>query len=419
MMNTHSLHEPTTIAVKEMSGDGDGIKQINGIRNPIPSSRKFTPIPKNTKDMKAKLEMALKETKTSHKKQGLRTTARIECSSVDKPVRITNKKYLKSAAPEDKIKIYCSPRKSIPEAKFPQDAGRLIFKYLLLNSWRKCRSRYNDLKSSILFKENKIKHLNMQVEVLKNLRKSESQRREEIFIKYHEIKREYDNIIQQNSDLRNHVECLEKDKICFISELERLNERTSCYKQEIEEKTNLLNAHQIKIQREKEKVKKIIAERKQTQEQYNKLESVINIQRENLQNLKSCVDTLQKSNLNLNCKLETHQEACKIHSEELRTLTSENAENKSKITTYETEKEEMSRDLSSLRKQLKIALNNCDDFKNANESIQLEMLEMSRKLQAERYFLWNLMSKGVNTTYTVMKYLAEKIVPAVQTHFTY
>lgn len=413
-MNTASFIVQTSTNDKGISGDGDGYKQITPIRHPIPSSRKFTPTSRKTKDMKSKLESALQEMKTPNKTLGLRTKLRVECSSVDSPVGIPNRKRAKYVEKHDEVKIYCSPRGSAGIEKFPTDSARLVFKYLLLNSWRKCKSRYNDASNLLSLKESKINQLNMQIEVFRNLRKSESSRREEIHLKYNEIQKEFDVLIQQNVVLRNHIECLERDKNCIISELERLNERTKYYKEEIEDKTNLLNAQIEKFDKEKDKLKKLTIENKQTQEKNYKLKNIVNVQKENLEKLKSCVESLQKSKLDLNFKFERTQESCRNYSEQLRILTLENAVNKSKISSYETEKEELRKEIKNLQAQLETVGTNCDNLRKVNESIQLEMVDLSKKYQEEKKMVWIWMRTGLTSTYGVLRYLAEKIIPALQ-----
>ncbi|XP_045468999.1 ninein-like [Harmonia axyridis] len=414
-MNTAPVQDLNSKNGNGISGDGDA----SSIRYPVPSARKFTPTSRKTRDMKSKLESALKEMRTPSKKQGSRARDRSEICSVDSPVRIHNRKGLKAAQHNDTIKIYCSPRECSPGEKFPEAAARLVLRYLLLNSWRKSRSRRNELSSLLEAKEYKMSQLNIQIDVLQNLRKSESSRREEIANKYQEIQKDFDDIIQQNVALRNYIECLEKDKFGLVSELQRVNEKTKYQLQEIEEKTNILNTLAQSQRRDKDKLRKINNQRLSLQEQNNKLENVISIQKENLGNLKSCVDAMQKSEYDLKCELEKSKKTCEHHLEQIRVLNLEKAKNKSLISKYEFEKDEMSRELCLLQKELELSQKNCDELTLMNETIQSEMLQVSMKFEEERRFLRNWMKKGATSTYSLLKYFAEKILPALQVNFAY
>ncbi|KAK9874931.1 hypothetical protein WA026_005747 [Henosepilachna vigintioctopunctata] len=402
---------------KMVAGDGDGIKQ-NIIRYHTPSSKKYpSPIKKN--EPKFSNELALKGIHGSHKSKKSYKRRNAETMTVDTPSRVTKRKPMNYI--HDKVaNIYCSPRFSAQTIVSKNAAGRKIFKYLLLKSWRRSRSVRKELSLALKNRDEKLTQLDMQIDVLQNLRKLESARREETHKKYQELQKDLDQLVEENKSLKEDIESIRKECFAKVKELNEKNQQLNNYKNIFDEKQQSLRVLKEKLDKEKEKFKRCSTERKNSTEQNVKLENTLNILKEKVENLTNQIQLLQNSKHSLENALEKSEKMCENYADKLRKQSLLEETYKSKIEEYEKEKMEMDREMKNLQMHLDIAHYEYSHMKSRNDDIEKDILDISRKLDDEKEKSpWNLMKKGVSSTYFAFKYLANLMLPAIQSNLRY
>ncbi|KAL3276467.1 hypothetical protein HHI36_011848 [Cryptolaemus montrouzieri] len=403
-------------ALEVNKGDGDGFKEITPKRCPVPSCRKFNARTKSKKEVISRLEHAISEMKTKKGTPNKSKFHKSESISVDTPCTVSQRKRERNI--EQNIEIYATPRKMNPRKQIPKAAAQVVLKYLLLNSWRKSRSRCQHFVRHTNNLEEKINQLNIQINVLKNLGRSESSKRQDISSRYQELQKQLDTLVNENISLKDQIENITNDCSGTKNDLSKLNEQLELCKDVIQAKDNALRVLQEKYEREKEKARRQTVDKKITTERVMKLENTINIQKESLENLKLYMENLQASKRTLASTLSKSEQTGKNYADKIHSQTLLIETYKFKLSEYEKENSEMEQKIKNLQLHLDIVNNEYSDLKTKNESFEQDIFNLSQKLEEEReYTPWNLMKKGMISTYSALKYLANLMVPAIQSNY--
>ncbi|XP_025831563.1 sporulation-specific protein 15-like isoform X2 [Agrilus planipennis] len=115
------------------------------------------------------------------------------------------------------------------------DAGRRVYKFLLLNAWRRCRTEVATLGESLKQVKAQNSQLQMQADVLQKLRESECKRRDQAVTENGALKEEILALMKTNNLLLEDKKCLD-ERICRSEE-----EKMSLKADILNVQSNLLN----------------------------------------------------------------------------------------------------------------------------------------------------------------------------------
>lgn len=185
------MNDSVTELPLKVDGQGDGVKKTTlSKRYPVQSSRRFNAKEPTNEIIRLKLKKAIMGMETSTPRKIIRHNCIEKANTIAEitPSKMSAKKKsgteMKTPNRDDNyndITLYATPRPFENETRFVrcprQKAVCLLYQRLLLRAWRGCKSRLTDLNELYNQQHNNVAQLEIQIEVLNTLRKSESDRR--------------------------------------------------------------------------------------------------------------------------------------------------------------------------------------------------------------------------------------------------
>uniref|UniRef100_A0A1Y1NEI2 Uncharacterized protein n=1 Tax=Photinus pyralis TaxID=7054 RepID=A0A1Y1NEI2_PHOPY len=222
--------------LEEKLGCGDGVNTCNDSKRGTPSSRRFSTKTLPNPTCKAKLQAAIQEVSRS----AFTVSRRKSLSLAEITPTRGNTRNRKVTTMSD-----------------TNAAARRIFKVLLLNAWRKTTKERELRTEDLRALQDQNKELELQVDALHHLRKSESQKRNEAVAQAQVLHRKHEDSLIENKKLLKSKSIAERD-------LSVLQNKSYALHVELESTTNDLRLRQNEQQKiehcvsvEKKKIKRL------------------------------------------------------------------------------------------------------------------------------------------------------------------
>lgn len=225
--------------LEEKLGCGDGVNTCNdpSSKRGTPSSRRFGTKTSPNPTYKAELQAAIQDLSRS-------------------AFTVSRRKSL-TLAEITPTRRNMPNRKVTTEMSDTNTAARRIFKVLLLNAWRKCTKERELLTENLRARQDQNKELELQVDALHRLRKSESEKRNEAVAQAQVLHRQHEDTLNENKKLLKAKSILERD-------LRILQNKSYALHLDLESTTNDLYLRQNEQQKtehyisaEKKKIKRL------------------------------------------------------------------------------------------------------------------------------------------------------------------
>nr|CAI5846240.1 unnamed protein product [Callosobruchus analis] len=388
----------------KVGGEGDG-QQRGRIqkRVQVPSAKKFRPKAQCSLVLKDKLESALTEMQTKTvvkpkiepkihnclvKSQSVaEMTPTKSKSNGSRRLHVTPLKLstlggdgVVEDADGGPATLHATPRRyAASSSKAARKCGRrwadcAVERRLLLRAWRKTRSDRNELSKKAEGLREQVNQLQLQVDVLKNLRNSESDKRREALAESHNLRRKIELLEAENRQLAEELQNI-KDT------LGNTQKNMTLTKSDLKRCSEQLHKVQDVLKRNKEE-KMDLKSRISSQEQEIYMQNSIIARLE--QAISSTAVQLQNSENSLRSKEQQNDEIF-IELQNEKVL---NSSLKQDIVNLQQEKMELESQSRILEEQLEDLEVSLDRMKEINETMKTNLFEVSVRLCEERRKNW-------------------------------
>ncbi|XP_030763558.1 protein MLP1-like [Sitophilus oryzae] len=390
-------------------GEGDGFRQNISSRKrvPVSSARKFNARSPKDPTMRLKLETALKEMTgkraESTPKRGQQCLLKSASVAEITPTSSKSKKRLFEATPDNSFEVYATPRfldKSSVRRRCQNERFTCaIYRHLILLAWRRCRKSLSNAKDSIQRGEHQVSQLNMQINVLNELRDSEGQKRDETFAECKKLKKSIEILELENTQL---IEEIQSHQMT----MEILQNELKVSKSE----NNFLSDQTIKLQ---DVVDKMRSERKSLEEQLNLQKHDLSSQKKISAKLEAALQKFEKNFQTAELKQKTAEAKYAQLKCELQKQADTNSSLCEELQSVKEEKLDISLKVEELESKLDEYIESVENLKEINEELAVEMKEMTMELEEEKKHAWLRNTKEIALlSLSALQKIAKIILPA-------
>ncbi|XP_066246330.1 early endosome antigen 1-like [Euwallacea similis] len=365
-------------------GGGDGLPQNPSVRRriPISSSSKLNANGSKDEILKLKLETALAEVRPEKQiptktwipinKQFLQKSASVAEIT---PTKTTKERLLIASTEVSSVKIYATPRPLNPKPKkmfCSQERNSCrIYRRLMLLAWRRSRAIVKELKGKTEKQQIQIVQLELQINVISQLRISESQKRKETQ--------------SECLKLRQGSEFLEIENGQLIESLQNCREMVKNELKVAKAENNFLSDQSTKMQ---EIISKKNSEKKLLQEKIMFQADEISNQKELLQGLQDKLKLVQKSLKIVEANYEIQEKKYAKLKCEFQKQLDKNTSVMKQLRSLQEEKITLSLKTDRLEMQLTDYIRSCEELKDENAELKQEVYNMSIELMEEQKHNW-------------------------------
>ncbi|XP_066152502.1 ERC protein 2-like [Euwallacea fornicatus] len=391
-------------------GGGDGLPQNLSARRKIPiySSCKLQAKGQRDGALELKLETALAEmrpekqiptkTWTPINKQFLQKSASV---AEINPTKSTKRRSSIASTEVSSVKIYATPRPLDPKSKKmfcsqEQNSCR-IYRRLMLLAWRRSRATAKDLKGKMEKRQIQIVQLELQINVISQLRLSESQKRKEVQSECLKLRRDNEFLEIENGQL--------------IEKLQNCRETVENELKAAKADNNFLSEQSTKMQ---EIISKKNSEKKLLQDRIMSQAEEISSQKELLQALQDKLQFVQKSLKIVEANYGVKEKKYAQLKCEFKKQLDRNSSVANQLRSLQEEKITLSLKTDRLEMQLADYIHSCEAVKSENAELKREVYDISIELMKEQKHNWVQKTKQ----FTLLSLTAlEKITHVVFTFY--
>ncbi|CAH1985685.1 unnamed protein product [Acanthoscelides obtectus] len=389
----------------KVGGEGDGqqrgrIQKIQK-RVPMSSALKFRAKAQYRETMKDTLEVALTQIQSKTKLAPKIHNCLVKSRSIaeitptkskakgSRPVHVTPLKIstLGGDAVVEDTTIHATPRRPAAQTStLPRKCDRRwvecrVQKRLLLKAWRKRRVDRDEAAKKAEGLKEQVSQLQLQVDVLKNLRNSESDKRKEALNECHNLKKNIESLQVENWQLKEELQNIR-------DALDNTQKNMALTKSDLKKRSEQINKIQDLLKRQKE-------EKLDLKCKISSQEQEIYMQNNIISRLEQAISTtavnLQNTENNLRAKEQQFDEIrIKLQNERVR-----NSSLEEDIVSLQQQKMELESQSIILEEQLEDLEISLDRVKEINETMKGELYEVSLQLCEEQKKNWFNQTKDV------------------------
>ncbi|XP_072383431.1 uncharacterized protein [Diabrotica undecimpunctata] len=378
-------------------GDGDGVKKTTPRKRfPVPSSRKFNVKAPRDENIKAKLEQALEEMGKVKKHNCL---AKAQTVAEITPTKSKRKKtqFLKLSFDGDtpdlhttlQVALHATPRPLDGTPALASHAQRrrctrdwavcTVYQRLLLFVWRRTKARLQTLSESNGRQQNQISQLELQVDFLKSMRKSECERRNEALQECHNMSKKVSVLEITNNNLMQELKIIQDDLV-------NTKKNLTLTKLDLIKTTDQLSKSQEQLMRRREEKLDLISK-------LNCQEQEVSSQNEKIVELEEKFKIIENNLHNMESNFKNKQEELEAVQEQFQLEVKLNDSLKDNMASLEHTKIELERRVKTLENELMVYIDGIENLEDENITIRENLAEVTLELFEEKKKKWVKITK--------------------------
>ncbi|KAJ8913942.1 hypothetical protein NQ315_015179 [Exocentrus adspersus] len=369
---------------KLINGEGDGIKNITVRRRvQVPSSRKFNANIPTDESMRIRIGDALNELQRTPKTSSTPKSRYLKKSQTVAEITPTKSKVKSRCAVKStnddgessRATLHATPRPVDGETPTAASASRrclreraecVVYQRLLLCVWRRNRERLATLSESCGRHQDQINQLELQVDVLKTLRNSESQKRVEALNESQQLRKKLEMLELESNELNKKLSSTQE-------ELKNTQENLKLTRSELKKSSEQITSLQLILKKKKEGRLELLAKISAQEYEILKQNSVISQLEEQL---KTIGRNLQNSESNYRAKQEEYGEAVQQLQNEVNLNISLNEQ----LHTLQETKMLLENQTKELENQLDEYSRSCEELIDENITMRCNLHEVTMEL---------------------------------------
>uniref|UniRef100_A0A6P7F7G0 Spindle pole body component 110-like isoform X1 n=1 Tax=Diabrotica virgifera virgifera TaxID=50390 RepID=A0A6P7F7G0_DIAVI len=381
-------------------GDGDGVQKFTPRkRYPVPSARKFSARAPRDENMKDKLEQTLEEMSFKVKKHNCLVKAQTvaEITPTKSKRKKTYRQCLKLNFDGDapdldttlQVALHATPRPLDGTPALASQAQRrrctrdwavcTVYQRLLLFVWRRTKARLQTLSESNGRQQNQISQLELQVDFMNSMRKSECEKRNQALQKCHSMSQEVSVLEITNNNLMQELKIIKEDLL-------NTKKNLTLTKHDLIKTTDQLSKSKEQAMRRREEKMDLISKLNCTEQQ-------VSCQNEKIVELEEKYKMIENNRHNMESNFKNKQKELEAVQEQYQLEVKLNDSLKDRMASLENTKVELERRVKTLENELMVYIDGIENLEDENIMIRENLAEVTVELFEEKKKKWVKITK--------------------------